>query len=255
VFINLGHGHNGFLTAALMATALLQLRDRPALAGVLFGLLAYKPQFGLMIPLMLMATGQWRAVAAAAGTVALLGLASTLAFGPHVWDAFLVSTRFTRTVVLEAGDTGWYKIQSVFSWTRMWGGSIPLAYAAQGTVTAMLAVALVWLWRSAASFPLKAAALCIAAILATPYSLDYDMMVLAPAIAFMAADGLVHGFRSWEKSALAGLWLVPLLTRSVAEWTLIPLGVLMMIAMLGLVLRRAAAPAVVSAPSLLSLAP
>jgi len=255
VFVNFGHGHNGFLTAALMAAALLALRGRPVLAGVLFGLLAYKPQFGLMIPLVLAATGQWRAVAAAAATVALLAVATTLALGPHVWDAFLASTRFTRIIVLEAGDTGWYKIQSVFSWTRMWGGSIPLAYAMQGTVTAALGVALVWLWRGAASFPLKAAALCIAAILATPYSLDYDMMVLAPAIAFVAADGFARGFHNWDKSALAGLWLVPLVTRSVAEWTLIPLGVPMMIAMFLLVLRRAAATSAVPTPSLSSQTP
>ena len=61
--------------------------------------------------------------------------------------------------MLEQGDTGWYKIQSVFSWARMWGAPIPLAYAMQGAVTVALGVALVWLWRSAASFPLKAAAL------------------------------------------------------------------------------------------------
>ena len=58
----------------------------------------------------------------------------------------------------------------------------------------LVAAGVVWLWRGAAPFALKAAALCIAAILATPYSLDYDMMVLAPAIAFLAVDGLVRGF-------------------------------------------------------------
>ena len=53
---------------------------------------------------------------------------------------------------------------------------------------------------AAAPYPLKAAALCIAAILATPYSLDYDMMVLAPAIAFLAADGLAHGVPAASRS-------------------------------------------------------
>ena len=53
VFVNLGHGHNGFLTAALIGFALLWLDRRPVVAGILFGLLAYKPQFGLMIPLVL----------------------------------------------------------------------------------------------------------------------------------------------------------------------------------------------------------
>ena len=56
VFINLGHGHNGFLTAALMTGALLQLDKRPVVAGILFGLLAYKPQFGLLIPFVLVAS-------------------------------------------------------------------------------------------------------------------------------------------------------------------------------------------------------
>ncbi len=130
VFVNLGHGHNGFLTAALMGGALLQLDERPLLAGILFGLLAYKPQFGLLIPLVLIAGGHWRAFVSAAVTVALLALGVTLAFGPDVWSAFLASTKFTREVVLEQGDTGWYKIQSVFSWVRMWGGGITLAYAA-----------------------------------------------------------------------------------------------------------------------------
>ncbi len=238
VLINIGHGQNGFLTAALLGTALVQLDRRPLLAGMLFGLLAYKPQFGLMIPLALAASGRWRSFTAAAAAVALLALATTVAFGPHVWQAFLDSTHFTRPVVLEQGNTGWYKIQSIFAWARMWGGSIPLAYAFQGVVTVALGGALIWLWRGSARYPLKAAALCLAAILATPYSFDYDMMAVAPAIAFVAADGLARGFGPWERTALAALWLAPLVARSVAHITLIPIGVLAMLAVFILLLRR-----------------
>jgi hypothetical protein len=36
--------------------------------------------------------------------------------------------------------------------------------------------------------------------------------------------------RPWEKTALAALWLAPLLTRSVVQATLIPLGVPAMLA-------------------------
>jgi len=81
VFVNLGHGHNGFLTAALIGAALVQLDRRPILAGLLFGCLAYKPQFGLLIPLVLAVSGRWRAFIAAAVTVAVLTLAVTLVFG------------------------------------------------------------------------------------------------------------------------------------------------------------------------------
>jgi alpha-1,2-mannosyltransferase len=239
VLINIGHGQNGFLTAALLGGALLVLDRRPLLAGVLIGLLVYKPQFGLMIPLALIAGGRWRTFAAAAATFAVLTFVTTIAFGPDVWHAFMLSTKFSRTVVLEQGQTGWQKIQSVFSWARMWGAPIPLAYALQGALTVALGIAIFRLWRSAAPSAQKNAALCIAAILATPYSLDYDMMVLAPAIAFFAVDGVVRGFRPWEKTALAALWLAPLVTRSVAQATLVPLGVPAMLAAFIFVMRRA----------------
>ena len=241
VFINIGHGHNGFLTAALIGTALVVLDRRPLVAGVLFGLMAYKPQFGVLIPLVLAATGRWRAFIAAAATVAVLTLATFAAFGPDVWRAFFGSAHLTRVEVLEQGGTGWHKIQSVFSMVRMWGGGIPLAYVAQGAATIAIAAALTWLWRSAATYPLKAAALIVALILATPYSLDYDLVILAPAIAFLAADGLARGFAPWQKNALALLWFMPLIARSIAEQTLVPLGVPAMLLMFVLVLRQAAA--------------
>jgi alpha-1,2-mannosyltransferase len=239
VFINLGQAHNGFLTAALFGAALVQLDKRPWLAGILFGLLAYKPQFGLLIPLVLLVSGRWRVIIAAGVTVAALAFAVTLAFGTEVWAAFFASTKFTREVVLEQGQTGWYKIQSVFSWVRMWGGGITLAYAMQGATIAAIAAALIWLWRGPAAFALKAAALIIGCLLATPYSLDYDLMLLAPAIAFLAADGFARGFAAWEKTTLAALWLVPLVARSVPEAALIPLAVPLMLAAFALLLHRA----------------
>ena len=238
VFVNLGHGHNGFLTAALIGFALTWLDRRPVVAGILFGLLAYKPQFGLLIPLVLLATGRWRTLFAAAATVMALTLAVTLVFGVETWRAFFASAPFTRAV-LEQGGPGWHLIQSVFSFVRMWGGPIPLAYAAQGALTLGLAAALVWLWRSQADFALKAAALCLATLLATPYSMDYDMMALAPAIAFLSVHGLRRGFAPWEISALAALWIVPLIARSIAQVALIPLGVIVMLAMILIVLHRA----------------
>jgi alpha-1,2-mannosyltransferase len=191
-----------------------------------------------MIPLVLAASGRWRSFAAAAATVALLGLATTVVFGADVWHAFVESTRFTRVVVLEQGDPGWHKMQSLFAWARMWGAPIPLAYALQGALVAGLAATMIWLWRSATPYPLKAAALCLATILATPFTFDYDMMVLAPAIAFFAADGLSRGFGPWEKTALAALWLLPLVARSIAQIAIIPIGVPVMLAVFILLLRR-----------------
>ena len=239
VVINLGQAHNGFLTAALIGAALVMLDERPIHVGILIGCLAYKPQFGLLIPLVLIATGRWRVFFAAAATVAVLALAVTFALGIDVWSAFLASTKFTRAVVLEQSGIGWYKIQSVFSWVRQRGGGLTLAYALQGAVMLAAAAALTWLWRSQAAYPLKAAGLLIGSVLATPYSLDYDLMLLAPAIAYLAADGFTRGFAPNEKTILAALWIVPLVARSVPQATLIPLAVPAMLLAFALLLRRA----------------
>jgi len=239
VFVNIGHGQNGFLTTALLGGALHLLTRQPWLAGVLIGLLAYKPQFGVMIPIALLAGGHWRTIGAAALTVAGLLALSTLAFGAGIWHAFADSTTFTQTVVLEAGGTGWQKIQSIFSAVRMWGGSVPLAYTAQIALAVTLAATLAWLWRNEAAFELKAAALAVASLLATPYVLDYDLVVLSLAIAYLARIGLASGFRDFEISILAAAWIVPLLSRGVAQMTGIPLGLLVLLMLYGLIIRRA----------------
>ncbi|MDX6320076.1 MAG: alpha,2-mannosyltransferase, partial [Nocardioidaceae bacterium] len=169
VFVNLTHGHNGFLTAALFTGALLCVEKRPWLAGMLLALLVYKPQFGLVIPVAIIAGGHWKVLAAAtAGVVALTGL-SLAGFGLETWKAFQGSLEFTRTVVLEDGNIGWEKIQSVFSAVRLLGGSVAQAYLAQGLVSALVLGAIAWLWHSHADFRLKAAALLCAALLTTPY--------------------------------------------------------------------------------------
>jgi hypothetical protein len=135
----------------------------------------------------------------------------------------------TRTELLENGGPGWEKIQTVFAWVRLWGGPVPLAYGIQAAATLGMAVALIWLWRSAAAFPAKAAALAIAAVAAAPFSLDYDMTVTGIAVAFLAAGGQASGFAAWQKTALAALWLVPLVARSAGS-VHIPLGIIVMMA-------------------------
>ena len=69
--------------------------------------------------------------------------------------------------------------------------------------------------------------------------LDYDLVVLAVAIAFFARHGFARGFRDYEISLLAAAWIVPLLSRGIAGATGIPLGLIVMLALYGFTLRRA----------------
>jgi hypothetical protein len=118
---------------------------------------------------------------------------------------------------------------------------VPAAFAnaVQMATTLGVAAALVVLWRSAAAFELNAAALLIGCVLATPYALDYDLVVLGPAIAFLTAHGLRQGFAPWEVILLVALWVLPLFARPIAEVTAVSLTPIALFAALGLILHRA----------------
>jgi alpha-1,2-mannosyltransferase len=234
----------------LLGGALHQLTRRPWLAGILIGLLAYKPQFGILIPIALVAGGHWRTIGAAAFTLAGLVALSYLAFGGGIWHAFAASTTFTQSAVLEAGGLGWEKIQSIFSAVRMWGGSVPLAYTVQAMLAAALAATLAWLWHGDAAYELKAAALAVASLLATPYVLDYDLVVIGLAIAYLARLGLAGGFRGFEISLLAASWIAPLLSRGIAQFTFVPLGLSVLILLYVAIVRHAWEDRITGMPAL-----
>ncbi len=61
---NITAGQNGFLTAALIGGTLGLLERHPALAGICLGLLTYKPQFGLLFPIVLIADRRWLTIVA-----------------------------------------------------------------------------------------------------------------------------------------------------------------------------------------------
>lgn len=250
VLINISHGHNGFLSAALFGGGLVLLDRNPRIAGWLLGLLSFKPQLGVLIPVALVAGGKWRAFTAAAAMVIALVVLSWVMFGAGSWSAFRDSLEFTRTVVLEQGGTGFHKIQSPFAALRLIGAPVGVAYAAQLAAICTVAVLVFILWRSEIAFALKAAALLTGALIATPYVLDYDLMVMAPAIGFVAAHGLKHGFIDYEKSVLAFCWIAPLISRTLAEIIFVPVGLIVIILLFGIVLRRGAIDRAALPPSL-----
>jgi alpha-1,2-mannosyltransferase len=244
VFANATHGHNGTLSAVLLGLGLLLLRDRPVQAGVCIGLLAFKPQYGVFIPIVLLIAGQWRAIGAATLTVIATVGASIALFGLESWTAFFTHAAFTKSVVLESGAAGWGKLQGVFPTVRMWGGSTAVAYSAQGLFMLAVLAALIWLWSSPARFEQKAAGLVLATMLATPYSFNYDTVILAVALAWLVRDGFSHGFAPYEASLLALLWVAPLVSRELTTATHVPFALLVHSAVFAHVVfkaRRAAA--------------
>jgi hypothetical protein len=131
VFTNALVGQNGYLTASLIGGALYLMPTRPVLSGICLGLLSYKPQYGLLFPLALIAASQWK-VFFTAGTVAiLLASLSWLAFGTESWQAFFHWMPMFSQAFLTEGRAPWGKMQSIFALVRYFGGTEQLAWVFQ----------------------------------------------------------------------------------------------------------------------------
>jgi arabinofuranan 3-O-arabinosyltransferase len=228
-------GQNGFLTAALIGGTLYLMPMRPVLSGICLGLLSYKPQYGLLFPLVLIAASQWTVFFTAACIALAMALASWLAFGTESWQAFFHWMPMFSQAFLTEGKATWWKLQSIFAVIRYFGGTEQLAWIVQWIMSGTVAVGLVLMWRSRIGYPLKAAALAVGTLLITPYLFMYDMMVLAIPVAWLVRIGLETGFRRYELVALA--CAVGLIVSFIFLMAPVGLGATLIVA--GLILRRA----------------
>jgi hypothetical protein len=234
VLISVTHGQTSLLVAALLGLGALWVSPRPWLAGVCFGLATIKPQFGILVPLVLLVTAEWRVILAAALTAVLLGLLTTLAFGPHVWSGWLAASHEARTV-LEQGNVGFGKMQSPFAAARLLGAPVAVAYGLQFIVGIGVAAALVWAgWRRRYSLALGSAMLA-GAPLATPFVLDYDLVILAFPLLWLAGQG----FRPWEKLIAALAFAIALFARPLGVFLGVPTTPLVLVALFVVLVRRA----------------
>ena len=226
----------GFLRASLLGAALLVLETRPVLAGVLIGCLVFKPQFGILIPLALIAGKRWRASAAAAMTTLFLTGLSIVAFGIAPWEAFARGLFAQANDILRLGKANWGPVQTIYGLIRALGGGAALAWIGQGCLTAAAAVLLSLVWRSSARYPLKAAFLSAASLVATPYAWSHDLTVLAIPIAFLVRDQIGCGLLRGEQIILLALF--GLAFAILCHGGGLPLGPVITTTLIGLILRR-----------------
>jgi arabinofuranan 3-O-arabinosyltransferase len=233
VLKNIQLGHNGFLTAGLMGLSLVFVESRPWLSGIFLGLLTYKPQLGVLFPVALLASRNWRALASAMVTTLLLAVGTAIAFGYEGWLAFAGSL-LNRTSGLSPDTTIYITLESVYGMLHRAGASDTLAWLVQGGL-AVLVAAWVWsVWAKPIPHALKAAILSIASIVVTPYVLHYDLCVLSVGAAFFVSDGLARGFLPGERILMLACFLGLFL---IAE----PVGPVVCATLLCLAARRIAA--------------
>jgi arabinofuranan 3-O-arabinosyltransferase len=225
-------GQTGALSAALLGGSLFCMERRPVLAGCFLGLLTYKPQLGLLFPLVLVASGRWRVFWTAAGAGSLLILLSWAAFGAGAWVAFFQSMQIASQAFLTEGQADWSKLQTLLGIVRWLGGSDTLAWWLQGLLVGAIAMLLCALWRSSVSFDMKAAALASGALLSTPYLYMYDFVALAVPMAFLVRAGMVEGFLRGEMIGL-GVASLLILLYPLLQAPIGPLSLLIVVLLIG----------------------
>jgi hypothetical protein len=237
---------NGFLTASLMGASLYFLECRPIVAGIFIGLLSYKPQFGILFPVALLACRQWRAIAGAAATIAVLAATSIALFGTESWVAF-PRELFTQAGLdrVVAPDSNWSFLLRMGGFFHSLRGFGTFVYLVQGATAIGLAIIIWRVWRSPARYALKAAALSAAALLVSPHVFTYDLAAIMIPAAFLAADQLKYGLLRGDKAIWIVLFGVPLAVLVTLgdnahgpTFSSTPVGVLTTIGILAVIIRR-----------------
>lgn len=232
------HGQNAFLTSCLAAATLYFLPARPVLAGIFLGGLVVKPHLAVLFPLALLAIGAWRTIASAALTALAIACASYGLMGGEAFSAFRDSVSHAQQLV-SAGQLPAFKMPTVFVGLRMHAVDTALAYAAHLVVAAMAAGMVVLVWRQCRHHALRCATLMTASMLVSPYVYAYDMAWLAFPIAWMGMHGMQHGWRPGERFCLVVAWTLPASSQLLARFADIQPAPFALLALLGLLVRRA----------------
>ena len=153
LWVNLNFGQLGLILALVFVGALRLLPERPVLAGILIGLLTIKPQLGILLPLVLVLTGSWRAFAAAAVTALLLVGLSILLYDVSPWQAWWTETAQAQIAFLSHMNSFFVtQMTSPFIALRFLGASVATALAFQAVVAALVVGATWVVLRSAAAW-------------------------------------------------------------------------------------------------------
>ena len=207
---NVMTGQNAFFTSALLVGGFGLLARHPVVGGGLLGILTFKPQLWLMVPVALVAARQWRALAGAAGSALAVALLSLALFGPEIWRVWFGLMTGGDAAYRAWVTSGRLNGVSVFACVSWLGASPGLANLAQW---AAIAVAAAFVYRAYRRFDPGALALAVllaATMLAAPHVSTSDAVLLALATSlFVAAPGPAPP-RPAPLMLAAAVWIIPL---------------------------------------------
>ena len=233
-------GQNGAFTAALLCLFVLGIqRNKDWMIIAACTLLLYKPHFGVLMPLVLLATGRYKAIAWTVLTGSLFVGWSIWMTGWEYVEAFIANQATLENVISKTGLID--KQHTLFAFLASLEINQSPALIAQ-IIFALGIMAMTWIaWRSdRVSLDLKIAVFLIGSVLISPYAFVYDA---APTVI-----GMWYLHRATKETRIPGqnlviayVWLAPYVNRIVHEYTGISwafLGMAFLVFILSLHIRR-----------------
>jgi hypothetical protein len=204
-------GQNGYLSGFLLGGGLILLDKFPLAAGLLLGMMCYKPHL-LSLSLVALAVGRhWRAVAGILASASALALLSLAVFGLETWLAY-IKVMSVPLRLLEDGLAPWSKMPTFFAAVLSADFSVSLAYAVQGVVMLLALAGVAWVWARRGPIALRGSVLILGILLFSPYAFIYDLALLAFPLAWLWEEGRLNGRLPGETFLLFAGWLIPLAT-------------------------------------------
>lgn len=208
---NVMTGQNAFFTSALLVGGFGLLGRFPVMAGVLFGIMTFKPQFWLMVPVALLAARQWRALASTAATALLLALLTLPVFGIEIWRHWFELMSGADQTYREWVVNGRLNGLSVFACATWLGAPAVLANLAQALAVAAAAAFVYWTYRRPRAPELQLAILLAATMLAALHASASDAVLLGLAASLYLAAPRRGLLPSSAVALAAAVWVAPLL--------------------------------------------
>jgi hypothetical protein len=221
-----------------MGAGTLLLPRRQLLAGAAFGALCYKPHLGLMVPEALRAAGQWRAIASASATVLAAVAGTFVLYGLPTWQAFFAMAQRSVGGAMDSGRVLLAGRADPTGAAQLLGLSAHQGRIVWIACALAAAAAVAWLWRGAGR-EARAAGLAASVLIAAPFALMYDIVMVSLAAAWLARAGRARGWLPGEKPLMVIAFLADLLAaHPIVTLTHIPFAAIPAPLLLILAVRR-----------------
>jgi hypothetical protein len=224
------------------------LARREWLTGIALGFLAFKPQFLVAIPLVLLLAKAWKAFAGLALSAGIQLASTYFYFGPGVMrlylDRLLYSAGRPGSAELRLSPIQMHSLYSFWELMIPWPRGVWALYLLSSLAVVAMAGAV---WKSSAPAAVRFSALILAAVLVNPHIYIYDLLALVP-VFLLVTDWVLS--RTWASfnslsgsapdswfSALLYLSFVLPLLGPLSRWTRVQLSVPVFIVLLWMLWR------------------